>query len=318
MSTSTPAELPFLTAPKAPKAAPGTGSLLIDDAIEGFLLAQRRKGRAAGTLVTTRRHLLLFSSFLAERDVVELCRVTPEAVFAFFDHELSRPREKRGGPLSAGTLCLSVNALRTFFSHLTAQGALLIDPSRELKGPRASKKLPRDIPSARQMRRLVLSPSDTTPLGKRDRAILELMYGTGLRASELCALSLGDIDLSRRQVFVVKGKGGKQRLIPMGMKAAQAIALYLLVRGELRGDQAETQALFLRRGGGGIRPPALRYIVGKGSRRAQLAHSPTPHTLRHACATHLLKGGAGIRQIQVLLGHSSLETTQIYTKVETS
>jgi integrase/recombinase XerD len=282
--------------------------------------------------VTSRRHLLHFSSFLSERDVVELCHVTPEDVFAFFDHELSRERDKRGGLLSAGTLRLSVNALRTFFTHLVAEGTLLVDPSRELKGPRGGKALPKNVPSPRQMRRLVLSPSDQTPLGKRDRAILELMYGTGLRASELCGLSLGDVDVSTRQVFVRKGKGGKQRLVPMGKKPAAAIALYLSVRGELRdhrngraaaaaaaaAPREATEALFLRRGGGGIRPPALRYIVGKGSRRAQIALSPTPHTLRHACATHLLKGGAGIRQIQVLLGHSSLETTQIYTKVETS
>jgi site-specific recombinase XerD len=277
---------------------------------------------APSTLVSYRRHLLRFGRFMKERLVKDVVSISPEDVFAFYDHEISRQRSRpSGGPLSSGTLGLLATTLRIFFSHLLTEGILLFDPARGLMRPRSQKALPKNVPSVRQMRRLVLSPSEQTPLGKRDRAILELMYGTGLRASELCGLSLGDVDVSRRQVLVRKGKGGKDRLVPMGKKPAAAIALYLSVRGELRGAPAarETaEALFLRRGGGGIRPPALRYIVGKGGKRAEIARPPTPHTLRHACATHLLKGGAGIRQIQVLLGHSSLETTQIYTKVETS
>jgi site-specific recombinase XerD len=323
-----PREIPSLIAGSSISAA-----LSFDEALEGFLLAERRKGRAASTLVSYRRHLLRFGRFLKERGVVSMLDVAPEHVLGYYDHEIGRERSRpSGGPLSASTLSVLTSALRAFFAHLLAEGLLLVDPSRELKAPRAPKRLPKNIPTPRQMRRLVLSPSETTPLGRRDRAILELMYGTGLRASELCGLSLGDVDVSGRQVFVRNGKGGKERLVPMGRKAAEAVAIYLSVRRELRAtktprrerdangpnDIVRTEPLFLRRGGGAIRTPALRYIVERGRKRAQLSSVPTPHTLRHACATHLLKGGAGIRQIQVLLGHSSLETTQIYTKVETS
>ena len=301
-----------------------------DEALDGFLRAERRSGRASSTLGCYRRHLVVFSRFLASRSNASVLDITPEDVLAFFDHELSRERSRpSGGPLAAGTLGLTTSVLHAFFSHLVKEGLLLVDPSRDLHAPRAPKRLPKNIPTPRQMRRLVLTPSEATPLGKRDRAILELMYGTGLRASELCGLLLGDVDVTERRVFVRKGKGGKERLVPMGKKAAEAVTAYLGVRRELRGGPGEVsggelqdtrrkEPLFLRRGGGSIRPPALRYIVERGRKRAQLSPAPTPHTLRHACATHLLAGGAGIRQIQVLLGHSSLETTQVYTRVETS
>lgn len=293
-----------------------------EEALEGFLLAQKRKGRAEGTLVSYRRYLIRLGLFLGRRRVRSLSDVTPRDVFAFWDEQLSATRARpSGGPLATGTLNVAAAAIRTFFSHLLDEGLLLVDPSRDLEGPRCPKKLPRNIPTARQMRQLVLSPDPERRMGLRDRAILELMYGTGLRASELCGLKLSHVDVLSRQVFVEKGKGGRQRLVPMGRKAAQALEAYLAKRGRWRSTASsgpeEGEALFLRQDGGPIRPPALRYILAKSRKAAHVAHS-TPHTLRHACATHLLRGGAGIRQIQALLGHASIESTEIYTKVETS
>jgi site-specific recombinase XerD len=171
------------------------------------------------------------------------------------------------------------------------------------------------------MKSLVMSIDTRTPLGKRDRAILELLYSSGLRNAELCGLGRGHVDLERRTVFVEKGKGGKDRLVPMGKKAAEALAAYIAVfpRLTLGETHGETKgALFLNRAGGRLGGDDLRRILSRSGKKARLSVKATPHTLRHACATHLLRGGAGIRQIQTLLGHASLRATEIYTKVETS
>jgi site-specific recombinase XerD len=300
----------------------GDGAAGFHHALESFLRAQRRKGRAEGTLVSYRRYLGRLGRFLSQRGISPLAVVTAQEVLAFWDEQLARESSRpSGGPLSSGTLNVAAASIRAFFAHLLDEGLVLVDPSRDLERPRCPKKLPRKIPTPRQMRQLVLAPDPSKRMGVRNRAILELMYGTGLRASELCGLRLSDVDVVGRQVFVAKGKGGRQRLVPMGRKAAQALEAYLAKRGASRStassDPEKGEPLFLRQDGGPIRPPALRYILKKSRATARVPFG-TPHTLRHACATHLLKGGAGIRQIQALLGHASIESTEIYTKVETS
>jgi len=250
--------------------------------------------------------------------------VTVEHIVAFRDHELGRPKKNgRPGALSATTIRHIVATLRGFFSSLAADGVLLVDPARQLEQPRPPQRLPRAVPSQRQVRRLLAAPNQGTLLGLRARAILELLYATGLRNAELCALDRGDLDLDERTVHVRRGKGGKERRVPVGKRASKALGRYLEAAWpELRKKRyAETHEaevpLFLSRVGTRLQRQMLRWLLRRWRSEAKLQTPVTPHSLRHACATHLLAGGADVRQIQVLLGHASLRSTEIYTRVET-
>lgn len=296
----------------------------LQEAIESYRAEILREGKAETTALAYGQHLGDFRRFVEclPRPPLTLADITADVVVAFRDHEIAREKRSRGtGPLSAPSVQRIVQALRGLFKHLLGRGRILLDPSLDLKGPRIPLRLPRDIPTARQMKRLLASPDTCTVTGKRDRAILELLYGTGLRSAELCGLLRGDVDLERRTVFVRKGKGSKDRIVPLGRSAARAVTEYLGVYAQLsRGKSARgDMPLFLSGLGNRIRHHVLRKQLRKHLRRAGLsALKATPHSLRHACATHLLRGGADIRQIQTLLGHSSIEATQIYTKVETA
>jgi integrase/recombinase XerD len=286
------------------------------------------RGFSPSTLAQRRQHLGALASFLSSLPVAPSCLadVTPEHLSLFRDHEMARERRWREpGPLSARTLQIVVSTLRAFFGHLVRKGLILLDPTLDLSGPKVPRRLPREIPTTRQMRRLLSAADTSTALGKRDRAILELLYVSGLRNAELCGLRRGDVDLERHTVFVRHGKGDKERLVPLGRKAAEALVAYLAVydelsrgRGERRATRSDEPALFLNRDGGDLGAEGLRRLLTRSLKAARLSVKATPHTLRHACATHLLRGGAGIRQIQTLLGHACLETTEIYTKVDTS
>lgn len=318
------------SAPDAPslidesyRAAPEDGLSFLREAIDAYLLQLPRQGFSPATATAYGRPLKGFVAFLLDLPQVPTCLadLTAELVLAFRDHEISRERRwRRPGPLSARTVLHAVKALRSFFRYLVRRGDVLLDPTLDLKGPRVPKTLPRNIPTSRQMKRLLQAPDATTALGKRDRAILELLYSTGLRNAELCGLQVGDVDLQSRTVFVRHGKGDKERLVPLGKKAVEAITAYVGVYGELSAGRSlgPELPLFLTKAGARVEAHVLEKQLRRYVKLARLDPSTTPHSLRHACATHLLKGGADIRQIQSLLGHSSLEATQIYTKVETS
>ncbi|HEY1958517.1 MAG TPA: tyrosine recombinase XerC [Polyangiaceae bacterium] len=208
-----------------------------------------------------------------------------------------------------------VAAVRSFFKHARRTRRVDVDPTELLASPKVRRPLP-TLVSAAAAAEIVTTP-DPTPTGLRDRAALELMYGCGLRVSELCGLNLGDVDLRERQVRVV-GKGRKERIVPLGDKAAEAVETYLGVRESVvRPGRTvrEPRALFLGALGKRLSPRAVQIFTKKngalGAGRADLH----PHALRHACATHMLDGGADLRSIQEILGHSSLSTTQRYTHV---
>lgn len=166
-------------------------------------------------------------------------------------------------------------------------------------------------------RLLAVARRSTRRLGPRDAAILELLYGTGLRNSEVCSLSVFDYDAAQETVFVRNGKGGKDRIVPVGKKAREALERYAAARG----GHEPPSPLFVTAKGTPLTPDTVRQLLTRVLRRAGLykkSQHVTPHSLRHACATHLLRGHADIRHIQVLLGHSSLRTTEIYTRVDTT
>jgi integrase/recombinase XerC len=217
---------------------------------------------------------------------------------------------------AASSIGRKVAAARTWMRWLRRQGVLATNPAEELASPKVKRPLPTFV-SVDAAKEIVESPDDSTAIGARDRAVLELLYGCGLRVSELAGLSLGDVDLADKSVRVL-GKGRKERIVPLGGKAEDAVRAYLARRAEIvhpRTRQQDARALFLSPRGARLYPRAIQLLVARygalGAGRADLH----PHALRHTCATHLLDGGADLRAIQEMLGHSSLSTTQRYTHV---
>jgi integrase/recombinase XerC len=256
-----------------------------------------------------------------------------------------------GASLSAVTMGRKLAALRSFCTWLCRAGVLATNPARAIRNPKAPQHLPRFL-SEPEIRALLEAPDDSDE-GRRDRAILEFLYATGMRASELTGLNLGDIDLAERSVRVL-GKGRKERIVPFGAEAAQAMRHYLDVRRRWRrptalprhpsggrgsgGDRAQrrkssavssagggdaelppaTDALFLSPNGKRLTTGALRKLLARRLQDAAINKHATPHAIRHSFATHLLNAGADLRAIQELLGHASLSTTQRYTHVSTA
>jgi integrase/recombinase XerC len=202
-------------------------------------------------------------------------------------------------------------SIRTLFRFLRARGYLAADPASALGSPKAASRLP-SILKASEAAALVEAPVGDDVWSARDRALLELLYGCGLRVGEAASLDVGDVDLRRRKVRVL-GKGGREREVPVGDPAAGAVEAYLLARGEIAAE-GET-ALFVNRRRRRASPRDLRAAVERWRDAALSGRRVSPHTLRHAYATHLLEGGADIRAVQELLGHASLATTQRYTHV---
>jgi integrase/recombinase XerC len=207
--------------------------------------------------------------------------------------------------------------LRTFFKFLCREQVLEMNPAKMVSSPRLEKKLPKVL-SIEEVIRFIESPDLETVLGKRDRAILELLYGAGIRVSELCGLDLEDVDL-KNQSIRVRGKGRKERIVPYGSKAKEALELYLEVRGELLlespVDDRNPEIFFYNYQGTRITTRSVGRMIDKYVKECALAMDISPHSLRHSFATHLLSNGADLRAIQELLGHARLSTTQIYTQV---
>ena len=216
--------------------------------------------------------------------------------------------------LSAATIRREVSAIRTYYGFLVGEGRVAEDPSDRLETPRRGRTLP-DTLSVREVEALIAAPGIDDPLGWRDRALLELGYGAGLRVSELCGLVLTDLLLPESLVRVL-GKGGKQRLVPIGRNTIGAVSVYLhSLRPTLDRGKSGGRLLLNARGEPLSRVGAWG-IVKRATERAGIEKRVTPHTLRHSFATHLLEGGADLRAVQEMLGHADLSTTQIYTHVD--
>ena len=204
-----------------------------------------------------------------------------------------------------------LSALRSFFSYLVRQGELKHNPAEMVTAPKMGKAIPEFLPVDEAFQ-LMYGPDTTGVLGSRDRAILEVLYSCGLRVSELTALDLESIDLDL-SIARVMGKGGKERVVPIGGKAKKALSNYLERRAELVGRREEHGALFLNNRGGRLSSRSVSRLLKKHMQRCNLGRPLSPHGLRHSFATHLLDAGADLRAVQELLGHVSLSTTQRYT-----
>jgi integrase/recombinase XerD len=263
------------------------------------------RGLSRNTLEAYRSDLLQFGAFLARRKV-GVTDATHGDLAAFIS-ELS------GGelPAAAATLGRKVACLRSFYKHLRREGLIEHDPTADLHGPRKTQRLPRVL-SRQEVARLLREPKGTEPMALRDRALLEVMYACGLRVSEVTGLELGDVDLEQGMLRA-RGKGSKERLVPVGRQAIAALTVYA-ARGRplLVGVRSESK-LFVNRRGGGLSRQGLYKIVQGHARGAGLEERMSPHTLRHSFATHLLAGGCDLRSLQEMLGHADLATTQVYT-----
>ena len=226
----------------------------------------------------------------------------------------------QGVGVSRRTVSRKLSCLRSFFKFLCREGYLASDPTAGVRSPRLDKKLPKFLDLS-EVTKLVEAPSGDEVLGLRDRAILETLYSTGMRVSELVSLNAGRIDFIGG-VLKVMGKGRKERLTPIGESALEAIRKYLekrpqLLRRRKRGISKDKDALFLNNWGGRLTRLSIRRIVRKYIKKISSELNINPHTLRHTFATHLLNAGADLRYVQELLGHVNLSTTQIYTHVTT-
>ncbi len=214
------------------------------------------------------------------------------------------------------TVARKLAALRSFFRYLKRLGKVAGNPAEAVSTPRQERRLPKQL-SVGEMSQLLEMPDDSAPLGARDRAILELLYASGLRVSELTALEFDDLDLSEGMVRV-RGKGRKERLVPVGSQAVKAIRRYLRRRSELEPRPGSGKdALFLNFRGTRLNVRSVRRLLNHALESAAITRKISPHVLRHSFATHLLDAGADLRSIQELLGHASLSTTQKYTHVST-
>jgi integrase/recombinase XerD len=260
-----------------------------------------------------RRLILWFS-----RRGIELGRVRTADLLAY-QGELYAALKEDGKPYSSGTQVNHLKAIKGLFRFLYRRGFLLHDPAASLDYPRGERRLPRVILSRNEARRILEAPKKSRmPQALRDRAILETLYATGLRVSELAHLTPDDVDTEERVLRVISGKGKKDRYVPLTTPAARAIEVYLLKARPPLAARKNARFLFLANRGCRMDKSQITKLVRIWAAAARVKKHVTPHTFRHSVATHLLKGRADIRHIQALLGHSSLASTERYTQVEVS
>ncbi len=277
------------------------------DAIEGFLDALwAERGLSDHTLTAYRADLAGFAGALGARGKALL-----EAGREDIQDYLATRLSAGGSPRTAARL---LSALRRFYRYQLREGRIGQDPTVRIEPPRLGRPLP-DALSEEEVERLLQAPDPQDAEGLRDRAMLELLYATGLRVSELVGLGETQLNL-RHGVVRVFGKGSKERLVPLGEEASSWVGRYLVeARAKLMRGHPPSKAVFVTRRGGPMTRQAFWYLIRRHARTADIVKHLSPHTLRHAFATHLLNHGADLRVVQMLLGHSDLSTTQIYTHV---
>jgi integrase/recombinase XerD len=266
------------------------------------------RGLSRNTLEAYRSDLLQYGAWLQENDKDALA--VGHTDLAAFVAGLAAGGGGRP-PAAATTIQRKVACLRSFYRHLRREEILDRDPTAELKGPPRDKRLPHVL-TRDEVALLLSQPRGGGPAALRDRALLELMYACGLRASEAVGMRLDELDLDEG-ILRANGKGSKERIVPIGSKAVAALIAYLtLGRPQLVGVREDTH-VFVNQRGRGLTRQGLYKIVQRHARTAGLADKMSPHTLRHTFATHLLAGGCDLRALQEMLGHADIATTQIYT-----
>jgi integrase/recombinase XerD len=272
------------------------------------------RGVARNTAVSYRRDLDRYATWCAARGIRRLDSVSEDDVADFL--AALRTGDAAHPALSASSAARTLVAVRGLHRFALREGMSTTDPAHQVRPPQSPRRLPKAIPLADVEALLEAAAGDGDVAGLRDRALLELLYGSGARISEAVGLDVDDLDLGRGAVLL-RGKGGKERIVPLGSYAAAALEAYLVrARPALVQAGRGSHALFLNRRGGRLSRQSAWAILRAAAQRAGLqADHLSPHTLRHSFATHLLDGGADVRVVQELLGHASVTTTQVYTLV---
>ena len=262
-------------------------------------------GLSKNTLEAYRRDLALFAEWIARERSRGLLQASEEDLSAYFAYRYTQAR------LRASSQARLHSSLKRFFQYALRENRLATDPTLKLDTPKKPQRFPKSLTEA-DVEALLAAPDAETPLGLRDRAMLEMLYATGLRVSELVALKLIEIsqDMGVVRVF---GKGNKERLVPMGEEASAWLTRYLNDARPRLIARAQSDAAFVTARGGAMTRQAFWYLIKKHARASVPGKPLSPHTLRHAFATHLLNHGADLRVVQMLLGHADISTTQIYT-----
>lgn len=284
-----------------------------DDLVARYLVTRRAEGKRPATLRLDAIRLGAFVRFLSGRGMTPR-EAGPEDLSAY-------QRHLAAASIAPRTRYDALAAVCRFFRFLVASRLLLADPTRHLELGRRRPFRPANVLTEAEMERLLSAPDVATPIGRRDRAVLELLYSSGLRRAEVCALDVTDVDLTEGLVLVRSGKGGKGRLVPLGETAAEALRGYLrTARPGFVRCPGNPALLLAAEGcettGSRLSAAALKERLALLGEKAGLARRVTPHTLRHSLATHLLRAGAGLRHVQAILGHSRIDTTEAYTHLD--
>jgi len=281
----------------------------MDPVTEYLETLQMERGASRNTLAAYRRDLAGYAAFVTRAG----SRIETADLPLLVKYLGALRRRGLGGRSVARHL----SAVRGLYRFLLASGVIRRDPTEHLDSPRPARRLPRTL-SEQDVAAIVETPDTTRPDGLRDRALLELMYACGLRASEAIAVRVDDVNLEGGYVLAT-GKGSRQRLVPMGAQAVAWIRRYLGAGREHLVKRGTPAALFLNRSGGALSRQAVWHLLKKSARRAGVRPATvSPHTLRHCFASHLLEGGADLRSVQAMLGHADISTTQIYTHLSSS
>lgn len=271
------------------------------------------RGLASNTLSSYRRDLKRYAAFLAAQGITGLDEITEPVVSSFLVH--LREGDSEHPALSSTSAARTIVAVRGFHKFAVADGLATLDPASGVKPPTPAKRLPKALPLSDVEAILEAAGAAGTVLSLRDRALLEVLYGTGARISEAVGLDVDDLDMVDGTVLL-RGKGSKERLVPVGSFAREAVSAYLArARPDLVAPKTPGGALFLNSRGGRLSRQSAWAVLVKAADQAGVTRDVSPHTLRHSFATHLIDGGADVRVVQELLGHASVTTTQVYTLV---
>jgi len=274
-----------------------------------WMLAE--KGRSANTLAAYRRDMVGYNDWLIAHGATVL-DVDHQQLVAFVG-------DRRKSESATSSIARQLSAIRMLHRYLALEGERIDDPAVDLEGVRVPSGIPKPLTES-QVNSLLNAVVITQPIHRRDLALIELLYATGARISEAVGLSIGDIDLEARLVRLY-GKGGKERIVPFGASAVAALEDWFLPSGRARlvpsrwRHRDDAEAVFLNTRGGRLTRQAAWLVIKRYGERAGITDQLSPHVLRHSCATHLLDHGADLRVVQEMLGHASISTTQVYTRV---
>jgi integrase/recombinase XerD len=279
------------------------------------LYSMELRGLSAATIYGRHKLLSHLAGWSLERGITSPLMVSVENLDSY-RRDLHRHVTKAGTPLTPGSQLQHLIACRCLFAWLTKRHLIVVNPALELELPKIPDRLPRGVLSPEQVEEILALPDLDTVLGLRDRAMLEVLYATGIRRGELAGLEFADVNLAKRAVFVREGKGARDRLVPLGERATAWVGRYLIdVRPTLAGDRADEPSLFVTRDGTKICTAHIGRVVERYLRAAGITTGGC-HLFRHTLATLMLEGGADVRWVQAMLGHRNLTSTQIYTHID--